>query len=130
MILLFARLILNILANTVGLLAAAVLLDDFSINGPAFVIAVAIFSLSTAVLGPLVISIALKQASFLIGGIALVTTLVGLLITTLVSGGITIHGVSTWIIATLIVWVFSIIGNLLLPFIIFRKTLQKAKQKA
>lgn len=130
MILLLARLVLNVLANAVGLIAAAVLLEGFSISGTAFVIAVAIFSITTTVLGPLIIKIALTNAPFLVGGIALVTTLVGLIVTNLVSDGISITGLNTWIIATLVVWIFAIIGNLLLPLIIFRKTFQQRKAKA
>ncbi len=130
MILLLARLVLNILANAVGLIAASVLLDGFSINGTAFVVAVAIFSITTTVLGPLIIKIALTNAPFLVGGIALVTTLVGLIVTNLVSDGISISGLNTWIIATLVVWIFAIIGNLLLPLVIFRKTFQQRKAKA
>lgn len=125
MLRLLAKLALNFLANALGLLAAAILLDSFSIDGVSFVIAVLIFSLSTAILGPLILKIALTNASYLVGGIALVTTLVGLFITNLVSSGISISGLNTWFLATLTVWVFSIIGNLFLPLVIFKKLLNK-----
>lgn len=118
---------MNILSNAVGLAAAAIILDGFSINGTAFVVAVLIFSLSTALLGPFIAKVALQSASYLMGGIALISTLVGLIITNLLSSGISINGLSTWILATLVVWIFAIIGNLLLPLIIFKKTLEKAK---
>lgn len=130
MLRLLAKLALNILANALGLLAAAILLDSFSIDGVSFVIAVLIFSLSTAILGPLILKIALTNASYLVGGIALVTTLVGLFITNLVSSGISISGLNTWFLATLIVWVFSIIGNLFLPLVIFKKILNKNNSSA
>lgn len=127
MIRLLAQLSLAVLANAVGLLAAAVLLSGFSIDGLSFAIAVVIFSLSTVILGPLVLKIALKNASFLVGGIALVTTFVGLFVTNLLSDGISIHGLNTWIAATVVVWIFSIIGNLVLPLVIFKKTLANAR---
>lgn len=125
MIRLLASLTLSILSNALGLLAAAILVDGFSIDGVSFVIAVLIFSLATTILGPLITKVALTSAPFLMGGIALVTTFVGLLITDLVSSGISINGVSTWLFATLIVWVFSLIGSVLLPLIIFKKALAK-----
>lgn len=128
MIRLLARLTLNILANAVGLLAAAIFVDGFSIDDVSFVIAVLIFSLATTVLGPLITKIALTSAPYLMGGIALVTTFIGLVITNLVSSGISIKGASAWLFATLIVWVFSLIGSVLLPLIIFKKTLAKNKQ--
>ncbi len=128
MIRLLAQLVLAVLANTVGLLAASVLLDNFAINTASFVMAVLIFSLATVVLGPLILKIALTSASFMVGGIALVTTFAGLFITNLVSDGISISGLGTWIAATVIVWIFSIIGNLVLPLFLFKKTLEKAKK--
>lgn len=128
MLRLIARITLSLLANVLGLLAAAWLLDDFSVDATSFVMAVLIFTVSTVVLGPLVLKIALQSANYLVGGIALVTTFIGLVVTNLVSDGISISGVSTWLLATLIVWVFSIIGNLLLPLIIFKKTLKKSAE--
>lgn len=124
-----ARATLSLLANALGLITAAWLLDGFSIDAVSFVIAVVIFSVSTVVLGPLILKIVLQNASYLVGGIALVTTFVGLVITSLVSGGISISGAETWIIATLIVWVFSVIGSLLLPLLLFRKVLEQPAQQ-
>lgn len=123
-----AQLTVGILANVVGLLAAALLLDDFSIDGPSFVMAVLIFSLATVVLGPLILKLAITNASYLVGGIALVTTLVGLILTNAVSDGISISGLGTWVAATVVVWLFSIAGNLLIPLVLFKKTLEKAKK--
>jgi hypothetical protein len=61
------------------------------------------------------------------GGVALVTTLVGLIVTTLVSSGIHITGLSTWVLATLIVWLFALFATLILPLIIFKRTLEKVR---
>lgn len=127
MLRLLARLILNVLANALGLLAASIFIDGFSISGISFFVAVFIFSATTTILGPLVIKIAFTHASYLIGGIALVTTFVGLLITDLISDGLSISGTSTWLFGTLIVWVFSLIGTILLPMLLFKKVLEKNK---
>lgn len=128
MLRLLARLTLNVLANAVGLLAASILIDGFSIDALSFVIAVIIFSLATTILGPLITKIALTSAPYLMGGIALVTTFVGLVITNLVSNGISINGISTWLFATLIVWLFSLLGNLLLPLVLFKQVLEDHKE--
>ncbi len=128
MIRLLARLIISLLADAVGLAAAAVILDGFSINGVAFLMAVVIFALSTTLLGPFIAKLALRHASYLMGGIALVTTLVGLILTNIFSDGISIQGLSTWILATLMVWIFVVLGNIILPLILFRKTLQKVRE--
>ncbi|MFZ1324182.1 MAG: hypothetical protein WAQ57_03425 [Candidatus Saccharimonadales bacterium] len=128
MLRLLARTSLSLLANAAGLLAAAVILNDFSIDGAAFVIAVVIFTAATTILGPFILSVALRSASYLVGGIALVTTLVGLILTSLISDGINISGLSTWILATLIIWIFAVIANVVLPLFMFKQVLQKRRE--
>lgn len=123
MLRILARLILSILANAVGLLAASMLLDDFTINLSSFVVAVLVFSAATTVLGPLIIKITVTGAPYLMGGIALITTIIGLIITDVFTDGLSITGVSTWIIAALVIWMFSILANLLLPLVIFKRLL-------
>lgn len=128
MIRLAVRTLLSLLANAIGLIAAAVLLDGFSIDSVAFVVAVVVFTLATAILGPFIAKLALKNADYLMGGIALVNTLVALILTSIITTGISIDGVSTWVLATLIVWLFSMLGNVLLPLVLFKKTLEKVKE--
>lgn len=128
MIRLLATLTLSLLSDAVGLLAATLLLDDFSIDATGFVVAVLIFALTTTIFGPLIMKIALTNAPYLMGGIALITTLIGLVVTNIFVDGMTVSGLSTWVIATLIVWLFSILGSVLLPLVIFKKTLQKHKE--
>lgn len=130
MIRLLASLVLTLLANAVGLVVAAVLLDDFTIDNVSFVTAVAIFTLIEVVLGPFIMKVALRNVPALMGGIALVTTFVGLWITDLASDGLSISGVKTYVLATLIVWIFSLVANLLLPLVIFKNTLSKRRDKS
>lgn len=125
MIRLLASIILNLLANTVGLIAAALLLTGFQIDLAAFIVAVLIFTVVEVVADPLITKMALTNVPALRGGVALVTTFVGLFITTLISSGIHIDGLSTWVLATLIVWLFALLATLLLPLVIFKKALQK-----
>lgn len=127
MVRLLASLMLNLLANAVGLIVASLILSGFSISGIAFVIAVGIFTIVEVIADPLITKIALTRVPALRGGVALITTFVGLLITSLVSDGIHISGVSTWVLATLIVWLFALIATLILPLIIFKKALNKSK---
>lgn len=108
-------------ANAIGLAVAAVVLEDMTINGPSFVIAVAIFTLASLILAPLFTSMALKTAQFMRGATALVTTFAGLVITTLISDGLSINGISTWISATVIVWLAAMLAALVLPLIFVKK---------
>ncbi len=123
MIRLMARMVLELLANAVGLLVAAWMLDGFSMTATAFVIVVLIFSVLKFVLDPLILRMSIQTVPALRGGVALVTTLVSLVITALVNDGLQIDGLDTWVLATLIVWLFGVIASLLLPVFVFKKVL-------
>lgn len=123
MIRLMARMVLELLANAVGLLVAAWMLDGFSMTTTAFVIVVVVFSALKFVLDPLIMKMSIQSVPALRGGVALVTTFVSLVITSLVNDGLQIDGVDTWILATLIVWLFGLIASLLLPVFVFKKVL-------
>ena len=120
---LLAQMSLSLLANALALLAASMLLTRFTINGLAFVVAVCIFTASTVILEPLITKIARQNAPYLLGGIALVTTFAGLLVTTLVTDGLSITGIATWVIATLIIWLATIVASLVLPLFLFKELL-------
>ena len=119
----FARMALSLLANALALLVASVLLTGFAINGLAFVVAVCIFTASTTILEPLITKIATQNAPYLLGGIALVTTFVGLLVTTIITDGLSIMGIGTWVMATLITWLATVVGSLILPRFLFKEVL-------
>jgi putative membrane protein len=115
-----AAVVLRLLANAVGLAFAAWLLDGFAVTTAAFVGAVVIFTLIEVVLDPLILKVSLQYAPVLRGGVALVTTLVGLIVTTLISDGLTINGATAWVVGTLIVWLGGVIAALILPLFIFK----------
>ncbi len=115
--------VLTVLANAIGLLVATYFLDDFTINTSSFILAVLVFSAATIILGPFIVKVAMQSATFLMGGIALVTTLVGLLITTAFTDGLEIDGISTWFIATFIIWIASVAAQMILPFILAKLAL-------
>jgi putative membrane protein len=116
---------LHLGANAVGLAVAAALLEDMTVGTLGFVVAVAIFTLVEVIAQPLITSMALKRAEFLRGGTALVTTFVGLLITTLLTDSLTISGVGTWVAATVIVWLAAMLAALILPVIFVKKAVSE-----
>jgi putative membrane protein len=127
---LLAQMSLSLLSNALALLAASMLLTGIAINGLAFVVAVCIFTASTVILEPLITKIARQNAHYLLGGIALVTTFVGLLVTTLVTDGLSITGIGTWVIATLVIWLAAVLAGIVLPRFLFKEVLgdqRKAK---
>jgi putative membrane protein len=119
--------LIQLLANALGLIVAAAILEDMTISGAAFVIAVIIFTVVYAIAQPFLTQMAVTKVPALRGGVALIATLVGLIITAWISDGLQIKGLSTWFLATLIVWVISLIGTLLLPVFLVKKGVEERR---
>lgn len=120
---------LTLLANAAGLLVAAVALPGLQVRPLGFVVSVLFFTAVEVLLGPFVLKMAVKYVPALRGGIALVTTFVGLFLTTLFTDGLTISGASTWILAPFIVWVFVLVAAVLLPMVLFKNILSEVKDR-
>ena len=128
MIRLLASAIVKLIANTVALFVGNLVLEDMSVSGTAFVIAVLIFTGIEILVEPLLRQIALTNARALLGGTALIATLIGLVITAAISDGLSITGgITTWILATIIVWAVALAVQLLLPLVLFKKALAGAQ---
>lgn len=100
----------------VALLVAWLLLGaDFRVTVLGFLTAVIVFSVTQVAVSPVVDKLARRYAEPLLGGVGLISTFIALLVATLLSGGLRIHGVSTWIAATLIVWLVTALATLVVP---------------
>jgi uncharacterized membrane protein YvlD (DUF360 family) len=118
---------IQLAASAVGLIVASLLLEDMSLSGLAFVTAVAIFTITTAIINPFVMKMAVKQAQALLGASALITTFLGLLITHLLTDGLQISGADTWLFATLIVWLASLLAAVIIPIILVKRGVQSVR---
>jgi putative membrane protein len=127
MVRLLLRIAVQLIANGVALVVAAWLLPDMNIEADGFLIAVGVFTLANVLTLPLVQKQAITQSSALMGSTALVAALVALIVTVLVSDGLTIDGLSTWIFATVIVWGASLVATLLLPVLVFKSLREENK---
>jgi putative membrane protein len=127
MVRLLATAIVSLLADAVGLLVAAQVLDDMALDVDGFVTAVVLFALVGLLIEPLLRQVAVRNAPALLGSTALVATLVSLIVTALVSDGLRISGTLTWVLATVIVWAVALVASLLLPLVIFRSVLREAR---
>jgi putative membrane protein len=103
------RIVLAVVANAIALLIAAALLDGVRINASGFVVAVAIFSLASLIVTPVIAWIVVRRMRALLGVIALVTTFAALFVTDLLSDGFEIEGALDWVLATVIVWLATMI---------------------
>ena len=127
MVRLIVRTLIAIVANAVGLIVAASVLDGMHMNVGSFFVAVIIFTVVAALLQPFLAAQFRRSAPAALGGVALIATFVSLVVTDLVSDGFSINGVGTWIAATVIVWVASLLAAFILPFLGLRKYLENRR---
>ncbi|HZK04438.1 MAG TPA: hypothetical protein VFC82_01155 [Actinomycetaceae bacterium] len=117
---------LHLLGNAIGLLIAALVVPGFHVRPVGFVVSVLFFTGVEVLLSPFVLKMAIRYAPALRGGIALVTTLVGLILTNIFTDGLTIIGLTAWVLAPLIVWLSVLLAAVILPMFMFKKTLGEA----
>ncbi len=127
MIRMLVRLLVVVAANAVGLLVAAALLDGMELDTGGFVLALIIFTVIFALMTPFLASQLRRRNSAAIGGVSLIATFVALLVTDLLSDGLSIEGVGTWIAATVIVWVASLLAAFILPFLGLKKFMEERR---
>ena len=129
MIRFLVRTLILFVANAVGLLVAAVVLDDMSMDVQGFLIDVVIFTIVVALLSPFLDSSFRRgrAGSSALGGVALIATLIALVVADLLSDGLSISGVGTYVLAAVIVWAASLIAAFILPFLGLKKFLSERR---
>jgi uncharacterized membrane protein YvlD (DUF360 family) len=125
MIRLLVRLGIALVGSAVGLIVAAAILDDMTLDASGFILAVIIFTVVAALIQPFLARQLARGGSSALGGVALIATFVALLVTDLVTDGLDIEGIGTWIAATVIVWVASLLAVFILPYLGLRKYLEE-----
>ncbi len=123
MIRLVATAVVSLIADAIGLIVAAQVLDDMSLSAGGFALALVLFAVAGLLVQPLLRQVAVRNAPALLGSTALVATLVSLIVTALVGDGLQISGALTWVLATVIMWVVALVARLLLPLVIFKQVL-------
>jgi len=99
-------------------------LDDMTVEPSGFVVAVLVFTVAQAILSPFIMKVAARNAPAFLGGIGLVSTLVALVIANVFTDGLSISGATTWILASLIVWLVTALAAFFLPFVVLRNRRQ------
>ncbi len=127
MIRLLVRVAVAVAANAVGLIVAAALLDGVHLNGAAFVVAVVIFTVVFALMHPFLLLQMRRWRGLAFLGSALLATLIALIAADLLSDGLTIEGVGTWIAATVIIWLAALLAAFILPFLGLRKFMEERR---
>jgi MFS family permease len=127
MVRILLRTVIFVGSAALGLLAAWLILPDFDVTFSGFIVSVLIFALAQSILSPFVAKMVARNAPAFLGGIGLVSTFVALLIASLFTGGLVITGVSTWLLATLIVWLVTALATLFLPILLIKDKLERRR---
>ena len=92
----------------IGLLVAAWVVPGVSLSLSGFIVAVVVFSVAQAILSLLILKL-------LLGGTGLALTIVALSLASVLTHGLTIRGIASWLAATLVVWLVTTVGAISLP---------------
>lgn len=119
-----------LLANAVGLIVAAAVLDRMRLSASGFVVAVVVFTVALALMQPFLVSQLRRRRSAALGGVALIATLVALVITAVATDGLEIDGLLTWLAAAVIVWAAALVAAFVLPFLGLRRYLETREARS
>ncbi len=96
-----------------GLLLSSGLLSKFSIDASAVIVATLLFWLVHIVVSLFAVRVLVRQASVGMAGLlALASTIISLIIVNAVVSGLYIHGIQTYVLATLIIWLTTAAGDM------------------
>jgi hypothetical protein len=91
---------------------ASAALSDFNIDAGGLIEATLLFWLVHIIVSFLALRVLIRQPSVALAGmLALASTIVALAIVALIVPGLNVHGAGTLIVATLIIWVTTVIGD-------------------
>ncbi len=129
MIRFLVRTAIVLIGSAVGLIVASLVFDDFEIDVTGFILSLIIFTIVVALMTPFLESTFRRNqsASAAVGGVALISTFVALLVTDVFTDGLEISGVSTWIGATVVVWLGSLLAVFILPYLGLKKYLEERR---
>lgn len=104
-----------LVANAVGLVVAALVLDDMALTAPSFLLALVVLSAVEVVAHAVIVRAGSRYLPGLVGASALLATAVGLGAAVVLADGLHVRGVATWVLATVIVWAAAVVAGALLP---------------
>ena len=87
---------------------------------PGFIVAVVVFAVMQATLSLSILKLPHQYASLLLGGTGLALTIVALIFASVLTRGLTIDGVASWLATTLVAWLVTTIGAITLPELLIR----------
>lgn len=124
------QIVAQVVLGAIALIVIHFALPGVTLHLAGFFVALGVFTLAHALFGPFVLNMAQRYAAPLAGGVGLVATVLALWVATLFTGGIEITGVSSWVLAPIIVWLITALGGwLFMAFYVDKKLKRRAAAK-
>jgi hypothetical protein len=102
----------SLIGIAAGLLISDAVLSKFSLNATALVESTLLFWVIHLGVQLLALRVLIRQPSIALAGLlALGSTIVALIVVNAIVSGLTIHGFSTYVLATLIIWIATAISD-------------------
>jgi hypothetical protein len=113
----FARLAIrlgtSLIGIAVGIIVSSAVLSRFTINATAIVEATLVFWFVHLATQFMALKVLVHQPSIALAGLlAIASTIVALIIVNAIVSGLSIHGLNTYVFATLIIWVMTSISDI------------------
>ncbi|OBI45379.1 hypothetical protein A5707_01865 [Mycobacterium kyorinense] len=109
------RAVVLLAAWAIGLVVAAWVVPGVAVSVPGFVVAVVVFSIAQAVLSCWVLRLPRAYASLLLGASGLALTVIALIVAAAATGGLAIDDFASFVAATVVVWLVTTVGAVMLP---------------
>lgn len=115
-------------AAFIAIIVADIVLSGFSVAGWwSYVVVALIYGVVQAVLEPFLHQVMRRSAPMFVGGVGIVAAFVALGVTNLISGALTIDGVTTWLAAAVIVWLAGAVAAFILPLVFVKNRVQERR---
>ena len=109
-------------------LTAIILGDDFSLPAAALLTATLIFAIIQAILSPFFVKATSASGGAFLGGVGLISTFVSLWLTTLIVDSFKVTGGwTTWLAATVIVWLITAFATWIFTILFIRNRRQERR---
>jgi len=121
------RVVVFIVSAALGLVITSLVIDGFTINASGFVTSVLVFAVLQSVLSPFLAKVTHRHARALLGGVGLISTFIALVVAHFFTSGLQINGLTSWIAATVVVWLVTALATWLLPFLFVKKKVEQKR---
>ena len=103
-----------------GLLVAARIVPGVSLSVLGFIVAIVVFAVTQAILSLSMLKMPRRYVPVLLGGTGLALTIVALILASILTHGLTIDGMASWLATTVVVWLVTTIAAITLPELLIR----------